>query len=61
MTTLEEISSDELANWEFWTAHASFALACYRQTRCPLERSSFRSNMRNRRTQTYYERGGSND
>jgi hypothetical protein len=53
MTTLEEISTDRKVNWGYWTQCARFSLVCYRHSKCSLEKSGFRSNMRNRRNRTY--------
>jgi len=53
VTTYEEISTSEEANWAFWTDRAKLCLACYRSTGNRLERSGFLANMKNRRNMVY--------
>lgn len=53
MTTYDEISTNEQANFDFWTANARLCLACYKTTKCEFARVGFRSNIRNRRNKTY--------
>jgi hypothetical protein len=60
MTTLEEISGCEKANWKFWSREAKLMLALYREHRhsnnsvASSYRRGFKTEMRNRKNRKYF-------